>query len=141
MSAERKSAGFWKGQARDAEEELGGLRTRLAGMEVQRLAVQDDLESQKIKAGKYIQVLKRDFKEKEEIQKDTMVSVTEQNRLLEVELDGTRRDLDVKGEQAKALQDSILEMYVLTTAFDLLHVVILGIITITFSYLTSSYSF
>merc|ERR1740124_1416971 len=78
--------------------------------EVQRLAVQDDLESQKIKAGKYIQVLKRDFKEKEEIQKDTMVSVTEQNRLLEVELDGTRRDLDVKGEQAKALQDSILEI-------------------------------
>jgi len=110
LAGERKSAGFWKGQARGMEEEVGGLRTRLAGMEVQRLAVQEELERQRVKAGTYIQVLKRDFKEKEGIQRDTMVSVAEQNRLLEIELDGTRRDLDVKGEETKALQDSILEI-------------------------------
>jgi len=72
--------------------------------------VQEELERQRVKAGKYIQVLKRDFKEKEGIQRDTMVSVAEQNRLLEIELDGTRRDLDVKGEETKALQDSIMEI-------------------------------
>jgi len=109
LVAEKKSALFWRKQAEEAEVKVGVLRTRLAGAEEQRTVCTEELKSQKAKATSYVQILKRNFAEKEIIQRDTLVSVAEQNRLLEIELDGTRRDLVVKGEETKALHDSIME--------------------------------
>ena len=54
--------------------------------------------------------MKKDYELKESIQRETLGSAAAQNRLLEIELDGTRRDLIVKSQEVKALQDAYTEL-------------------------------
>ena len=78
--------------------------------QVQRAAITEDLDYEKRKAASFIQGLKRDYSMQEDIQRETLSSAAEQNRLLEIELDGTRRDLITKNEEVKALQDTISDL-------------------------------
>jgi len=110
LAAERKSASFWRKQAQTVEDEAGGLQTRLAVAQVQRVTVTEELDREKRKAASYIQTMKRDYSMQESIQRETVSSAAEQNRLLEYELDGTRRDLIVKSEEAKTLADEIANL-------------------------------
>ncbi len=110
LAAEKKSATFWRKQAQIAEEDAGGLQTRLAVAEVERAGITEELEREKRKAASYIQTFKRDYAISEGIQRETLANAAEQNKLLEIELDGTRRDLIGKAEEVKMLQDSILEL-------------------------------
>jgi hypothetical protein len=110
LAAEKKSASFWRKQAQIAEEDAGGLQTRLAVAEVERAGITEELEREKRKAASYIQAFKRDYAIAEGIQRETLANSTDQNKLLEMELDGTRRDLAAKAEEVKMLQDSIAEM-------------------------------
>ena len=110
LAAEKKSASFWRKQAQVAEEDIGALQTRLAVAEIERASMTEELESQKKKAASYIQTFKRDYAISESIQRETLANASEQNKLLEIELDGTRRDLAAKAEEVKLLQDSIGEL-------------------------------
>lgn len=110
LIAEKKSAAFWKKQAQRAEEKISSLQTKVASADVQRAAMVEELDTEKKKAAIYIQTLKRDYMMSENIQRDTLASTVEQNRLLEIELDMVRRDLEVKEEEAKTFQEIILEM-------------------------------
>jgi len=110
LAVERKSASFWRKQAQTVEDEASGFQTRLAVAQVQRTAVTEELEREKRKAASYIQTMKRDYSMSESIQRETLVSAAEQNRLLEIELDGTRRDLEAKAEEAKYLQECIVDL-------------------------------
>ena len=110
LAAEKKSASFWRKQAQIAEEDAGGLQTRLAVAEVERAGITEELEREKRKAASYIQAFKRDNAISESIQRETLANAAEQNKLLEIELDGTRRDLDAKAQEVKLLQDSMEEL-------------------------------
>jgi len=110
LAAERKSAAFWRKQAQNVEDEASALQTRLAVAQVQRAAVTDDLDREKHRAASYIHTLKRDYSMQESIQRESLASAAEQNRLLEIELDGTRRDLTAKSEEAKTLFDSVADL-------------------------------
>ena len=110
LAAEKKSALFWRKQAQLAEEEVGALQTRLAVAEVERSNITEELDREKKKAVSYIHTFKRDYAMSEGIQRETLANAAEQNKLLEIELDGTRRDLVAKEEEVKLLHESILEM-------------------------------
>jgi len=110
LAAERKSASFWRKQAQIAEEDAGAYQTRLAVAEVERAATSDELGREKMKAASYIHAFKRDHSISEALQRESLSNAAEQNKLLEIELDGTRRDLIAKSEEVKSLQDSIAEM-------------------------------
>ncbi len=110
LAAEKKSALFWRKQAQAVEEDAGGLQTRLAVAEVERAEITEELEREKRKAASYIQSFKRDHAISEGIQRDTLANAAEQNKLLEIELDGTRRDLLNKANEVKILQDTISEL-------------------------------
>ena len=110
LTAERKSATFWRRQAQNVEDEAAALQTRLAVAQVQRAAVTEELDREKRKAASYIQNMKRDYSMKEEIQRETLSRAAEQNRMLEIELDGTRRDLMVKSGETKTFQEEIADL-------------------------------
>jgi hypothetical protein len=110
LAAERKSSSFWRKQAQSAQDQASSLQTRLAVAQVQRAAVAEELGREKSKAMTYIKTLKQDYSMQESIQRDKISNAAEQNRLLEIELDGTRRDLMAKCEEAKSLQESISEL-------------------------------
>ena len=110
LAAEKKSASFWRKQAQVAEEDVGGLQTRLAVAEVERAEITEELEREKRKAASYIQTFKRDHAISESIQRETLANAAEQNKLLEIELDGTRRDLLTKAHEVKSLQDTLVEL-------------------------------
>eukprot|EP00557_Chaetoceros_sp_GSL56_P007876 CAMPEP_0176487696 /NCGR_PEP_ID=MMETSP0200_2-20121128/6284_1 /TAXON_ID=947934 /ORGANISM="Chaetoceros sp., Strain GSL56" /LENGTH=1488 /DNA_ID=CAMNT_0017884571 /DNA_START=158 /DNA_END=4624 /DNA_ORIENTATION=+ len=110
LAAERKSSSFWRKQAQSAQDQAASLQTRLAVAQVQRAAVVDELDREKNKATTYIKSLKQDYSMQEAIRRDKIANAAEQNRLLEIELDGTRRDLMAKYEEAKSLQDTIAEL-------------------------------
>ena len=110
LAAERKSAAFWRKQAQSVEDEASALQTRLAVAQVQRAAVTDELDREKHRAASYIQNLKRDYSMQESIQRESLASAAEQNRMLEIELNGTRRDLTAKSEEAKTLFDSVADL-------------------------------
>jgi hypothetical protein len=110
LAAERKSSSFWRKQAQSVQDQAAALQTRLAVAQVQRAAVVEELDREKNKAMTYIKALKQDYSMQESIQRDKIANAAEQNRLLEIELDGTRRDFMAKCEEAKALQDTITEL-------------------------------
>ena len=110
LAAERKSSTFWRQQAMGAESKSASLETRLAVAQVQRTAGSEELRREKQKAVTYIKTMKKDYELKESIQRETLGSAAAQNRLLEIELDGTRRDLIVKSQEVKALQDAYTEL-------------------------------
>jgi hypothetical protein len=110
LAEERKSATFWRNHAQKVEDEVGALKTRLTVAQVQRTAVTEELDREKRKAASYIQTMKKDYSSSEAFQRELLASTAEQNRLLEIELDGTRQDFLAKDEEVKALQESILEL-------------------------------
>lgn len=110
LMAERKSAAFWRKQAQIAEDEVGALHTRVAAAEIDLATKTAALEHDKRKAASYILSLKQDFSKTESIQIESLARKTDQNRLLEIELEGTRSDLNTKEDELKALQEQIVEM-------------------------------
>ena len=110
LMAERKSAAFWRKQAQIAEEEVGVLQTRVAAAEIDLATTNTVLEHDKRKAASYIVSLKSDFSKTENIQIESLARKTDQNRLLEIELDGTRNDLNAKEEELKMIQETLIEM-------------------------------
>jgi kinesin family protein C2/C3 len=110
LAEERKSATFWRNQAQKVEDEVGALKTRLTVAQVQRTAVTEELDRERRKAASYIQTMKKDYSSSEALQRELLASTAEQNRLLEIELDGTRQDYIAKDEELKSLQENILEL-------------------------------
>jgi hypothetical protein len=107
LAGERKNACFWRSQAEAAEEDAGVLQTRAAAAEVQRAAMIEDLESERQKTQHLISTLKTRFASSEVHKREALESAIERNRALEIELSGTRRDLDSKSEETKHLQDEL----------------------------------
>lgn len=110
LSGERKTAAFWRKQAEAAEEEAGALQTRAAAAEVQRAAVAEVLDSERRNAASIVTLLKGRYASTEVHQKEALENAMDRNRSLEIELDGTRRDLLSKEDEAKTLQESLLDM-------------------------------
>jgi len=110
LAEERKSATFWRNQAQKVEDEVGTLKTRLTVAQIQRTAVTEELDRERRKAASYIQTMKKDYSSSEAFQRELLASTAEQNRLLEIELDGTRQDYLAKDEEVKSLQEHILEL-------------------------------
>lgn len=110
LTGERRTATFWRRQAEAAEEEAGILQTRAAAAEVQRASMSEALESERLKAVTLMAQLKERFTSSERHQREATESAMVRNRSLEIELDGTRRDLLSRNEQAKSLQDELNEV-------------------------------
>ena len=110
LAEERKSATFWRNQAQKVEDEVGALKTRLTVAQVQRTAVTEELDRERRKAASYIQTMKKDYSSSEALQRELLASAAERNRLLEIELDGTRQDYIAKDEELKSLQENIVEL-------------------------------
>jgi hypothetical protein len=109
LAGERRTASFWRRQAEVAEEEAGVLQTRAAAAEVQRASMAEELESERRKATTLMAQLKQRFSSSDVLQREAIESAMERNRSLEIELDGTRRDLMSINEEAKSLKDELNE--------------------------------
>ena len=107
LDGERRTGAFWRRQAETAEEEAGALQTRAAAAEVRRAAITEELECERRKTAALMESLKVRYASAEKHQKDLLKAALEQNRALELELDGTRRDLAVKDDEAKTLEESL----------------------------------
>ena len=110
LASERKSAQFWRQQAEAAEQEAGLLTTRAVVAEVQKAEIEATLESERRKNAAYIASLKENYESSDEVRKAALADATERNRLLEIELNGTRTDLVSRSEEAKMLQDTLSEV-------------------------------
>ena len=107
LASERKTAAFWRRQAETAEEEAGALQTRAAVAEIQRAALVEELDSERTKASATIGFLRNRLLESESKQREAFDSVMDRTRSLEIELDGTRRDLTATRAEAKTLEDEL----------------------------------
>eukprot|EP00546_Thalassionema_frauenfeldii_P005993 CAMPEP_0178916006 /NCGR_PEP_ID=MMETSP0786-20121207/12374_1 /TAXON_ID=186022 /ORGANISM="Thalassionema frauenfeldii, Strain CCMP 1798" /LENGTH=1110 /DNA_ID=CAMNT_0020589243 /DNA_START=359 /DNA_END=3688 /DNA_ORIENTATION=- len=107
LAGERKNAAFWRSQAQAAEEEAGILQTRAAAAEVQRAALHQELEGGRLRTSELIKTLKQRFANSESHQRDALESAIERNHTLEIELSGARRDLHLKNEETKHLQEEL----------------------------------
>ena len=94
-------------QAEAAEEEAGALQTRAAAAEVQRAAMAEELECERRKASQQLASLKSRYTTNDAEQKQALEAALERNRALELELAGTRHDLVVKHNEAKALEENV----------------------------------
>ena len=110
LAGERRTASFWRRQAEAAEEDAGALQTRAAAAEVQRASMAEELECERRKAATLMGQLKQRLAFSEIHQREAIESAMERNRSLEIELDGTRRDLLSRNEEAKSLQDELSEV-------------------------------
>jgi DNA-binding XRE family transcriptional regulator len=110
LTGERRTAAFWRKQAEAAEEEAGILQTRAAAAEVQRAALAEELESEKKLASIRTEQLQHRLAALEGHQREALESAMERNRVLEIELDGTRRNLQVKDDEAKNLHEELSEL-------------------------------
>lgn len=109
LTGERKNASFWRKQAEAAEEEAGVLQTRAAAAEVQRAAMAEELESERRKAALMVKNVKQRYSSSESHQSAALEAALERNRSLLIELDGTRRDLEWKRQEAKLLHETFEE--------------------------------
>jgi len=110
LASERKSAQFWRRQAEEAEQDAGLLTTRAVVAEVQKAEIEAALESERRKNAAYLASLKDDYEASDEVRKAALADAAERNRLLEIELNGTRTDLASRSEEAKILQDALSEV-------------------------------
>jgi kinesin family protein C2/C3 len=110
LASERKSAQYWRQQAEAAEQEAGLLTTRAVVAEVKKAEVETTLESERRKNAAYISSLKENYESSDEVRKAALADAAERNRLLEIELNGTRTDLASRSEEAKMLQDTLSEV-------------------------------
>lgn len=92
LDGERKTANFWRKQAEVAEEEAGVLQTRAAAAEVQRAAVHAQLESERRTVAAQLVGLRARLTTSDDSHHDALEGALERNRLLELELDRTRRE-------------------------------------------------
>lgn len=106
LAAERKTAAFWRKQAEAAEEEAGVLQTRAAAAEVQRAAMAEELESERRKAHSLVTTMKKRFTTSESRQQESLESALERNRSLLIELDSTRRELELKSREANTMEEA-----------------------------------
>lgn len=107
LAGERKNACFWRTQAEVAEEEAGVLQTRAAAAEVQRAAMMEELESERQKTTQMISTLRSRFSSTEVHSRDALDSEMSRSRVLEIELNSARRNLDSKSEETKQLQEEL----------------------------------
>jgi len=106
LAAERKTAAFWRKQAEAAEEEAGVLQTRAAAAEVQRAAMSEELESERRKANSLVTTMKKRYTASELHQNEALESALERNRSLLIELDSTRRELELKSREANTMESA-----------------------------------
>lgn len=106
LAAERKTAAFWRKQAEAAEEEAGVLQTRAAAAEVQRAAMSEELDSERRKATSLVTTMKQRYTTSESHQNEALESALERNRSLLIELDSTRRELELKSREANTMEEA-----------------------------------
>lgn len=106
LAAERKTSAFWRKQAEVAEEEAGVLQTRAAAAEVQRAAMSEELESERRKTMALVTTMKQRYTASEAHQNDALESALERNRSLLIELDSTRRELELKSREANTMEET-----------------------------------
>jgi len=106
LSGERKAAAFWRKQAEAAEEEAGVLQTRAAAAEVQRAAMSEELDSERRTANSLVTAMKQRYSASEAHQNENLESALERNRSLLIELDGTRRELELKSREANTMEEA-----------------------------------
>ena len=101
LAAERKSTSFWRRQAQSAEEEAGSLKTRSAAAEVKQAVMMEELSSERRKAARMFAGLKKEFQEAEKRQGEEMTLIQERKRMLEIELNEVKNELEKKEREAK----------------------------------------
>jgi kinesin family protein C2/C3 len=106
LEGERRTAAFWRKQAEVAEEEAGALQTRAAAAEVQRSAMDEELQSHLHMASAKVESLKNRFSSTEVHQKEALEAALERNRALELELEATRIDLAAKKLQQENAENT-----------------------------------
>ncbi len=97
LESERKTAQFWKKQAELAEQEAGKLQTRAAGAEVQRIAIEERLESESRVMMSQLKAISQRYRNYDQHQKDSLEGAVARNRVLELELEMLRRELEGLG--------------------------------------------
>lgn len=110
LSNERKTSSFWRKQAEAAEEEAGALQTRAAAAEIHRLAMMDELQSERTRTAKMIANLQSRLVASETNQRESINAVLDRTRSLEIELDGARRDSAYNSARANSLEDDLGEL-------------------------------
>ena len=96
LEGERRNTSFWRKQAEAAEEEAGALQTRAAAAAVQRESMAEALESERRNGSIIVNSLKQRFSALEAQQREALTRSLEKNRSLELELEATRRQLEIK---------------------------------------------
>ena len=109
LESERRAAAFWRSQAEIAEASAGVLQTRAAAAEVQRAALAEQLLRDRRMAQEQLMQLRGRYSSTDATQRDALEAAWERSRVLELELDATRRDLqsqrDEMTEQMYLLND------------------------------------
>jgi DNA-binding XRE family transcriptional regulator len=118
LAAERKTATFWRKQAEAAEEEAGVLQTRAAAAEVQRAAMSEELDSERRKATALVTTMKQRYTTSEAHQNDALESALERNRSLLIELDSTRRELELKSREANTMEETYVNQCFVRICFE-----------------------
>ena len=88
-------------QAQSAEEEAGSLKTRSAAAEVKQAVMMEELSSERRKAARMFAGLKKEFQEAEKRQGEEMTLIQERKRMLEIELNEVKNELEKKEREAK----------------------------------------
>lgn len=97
LESERKTAQFWRKQAELAEQEAGKLQTRAAAAEVQRSAVEERLESERRVMVAQVEAISQRYSGYDQHRKDSLEGAVARNRVLELELETLRRELETIG--------------------------------------------
>jgi hypothetical protein len=92
LTGERKNAAFWRKQAEAAEEEAGVLQTRAAAAEVQRAAINEELQHERQRTMKLVEALKLRLDSVDIRNSEALQAAIDRNRALEVELSFHRKD-------------------------------------------------
>jgi hypothetical protein len=92
LAGERKNAAFWRKQAEAAEEDAGVLQTRAAAAEVQRAAINEELQHERQRTMKLVEALKLRLDSVDIRNSEALEAAINRNRALEVELSFHRKD-------------------------------------------------
>jgi kinesin family member C2/C3 len=103
LEGERRAAAFWRTQAEIAEEQAGVLQTRAAAAEVQRAALAEQLLCDRQRAQEEMNRLRGRYTSTDAAQRDALDAAGERSRVLELELDATRRDLQAQRDELAEL--------------------------------------
>jgi kinesin family protein C2/C3 len=93
---ERRTSAFWKQQAEQKAQEAGALQTAAAAAQVGRAAAETALVCERRGAVVAYENLRAQWHAEREMQRELLEAACEKNRVLELELESTRRQLETR---------------------------------------------